>query len=78
MLAQAQQPGKSTFNLSEIVGAGAAAGIGNALPGTKQPVGENLPTLGNAGGFGRRVQRIKRVLAGRGSGDISRAILIPV
>jgi len=40
-------------------------------------VGENVPTLGNAGGLGRRVQRIERVLAGRESGDISREILIP-
>ena len=71
--------GKSTFNLSEIVGAGAAAGIGNAYyPAAIQPLGENVPTLGNAGGPGRRVQRIKRVLAGHRSRDISRKILIPL
>ncbi len=70
--------GKSTFNLSEIVGAGAAAGIGNTYyPARIQPVGENLPALGNAGGLGRRVQRVKRVLARHQSGSISRKILMP-
>ena len=67
--------GKSTFNLSEIVGAGAAAGIGNAYYPAQQPVGENLPTLGNAGGLGRRVQRAKRVLAGHRPFFIPREIL---
>jgi hypothetical protein len=47
------------------------------LPATIQSLGENVSTLGNAGGLGRRVQRIKRVLAGYQSGGIPRKILIP-
>ncbi len=70
--------GKNTFNISEIVGAGAAAGIGNAFTRLSiQPLGEDVSTLGNAIGIGRSVQRTKRVLAGHRSGRIPREILIP-
>ena len=56
--------GNSTFNLSESRrGRGGSGHRQCLLPARIQPLGENLPTLGNAGGVRWAVQRAKGVLA---------------